>query len=290
MHDRTVKFLPFTLQIMSLSLGVTSLVAAFIIKGSPTSPGKTVKSAPRIKLLKVLTSSQFILLYTMGLFSIFMGYYILNIYKMFGAAHHSAISDDNYLTTVGVFASLIGTMRFFWSGLLDFKWASFKLIYAILLVIQIILGLTFEWAAAYGRITFAVWVSTIIFCEGGHFTLLPAIYRKCFGEEGAIRAYGVGFSYTGVSSVLILVVVTFINGSGKSTEIEAFTPVIYMSVGLSAIALILLIVFFREEPISIHFEDDDYSATVNKILEKELISTTQKSNEVDQSQSDQSNV
>ena len=167
-----------------------------------------------------------------------MGYYVLNIYKMFGAAFPN-LSDDSYLTLVGILASVTGTLRFSWSALLDFKWASFKKVYACLLVTQIMLGSTFIWSARRGRVTFAIWVSLIIFCEGGHFTLLPHIFKKIFGEQMAIKAYGVGFSYTGLASVLILVLVT---------TIKDCVPIIYLSVALSVIALLLLMISFKEEP------------------------------------------
>mgnify|MGYP003930159033 CR=1 FL=1 len=182
----------------------------------------------------------------MAFSSVFMGYYILNIYKMFGAAFPN-LSDDSYLTTVGVLASMTGTLRFCWSALLDFKWASFKRVYGVLLVSQIALGSTLLWAANNGRITFAVWVSLIIFCEGGHFTLMPHIFKKTFGEQMAIKAYGVGFSFTGLASMMILVVVT--TTTGKSNDIiGSCTPTIYLSVTLSAMALLVLVFFFNEEP------------------------------------------
>ena len=175
-----------------------------------------------------------------------MGYYVLNIYKMFGAAFPN-LSDDSYLTTVGLLASVTGTLRFSWSALLDFEWASFKKVYACLLVIQIILGSTLVWAANHGRVTYAIWVSLIIFCEGGHFTLMPAIFKKIFGEQMAIKAYGVGFSYTGLASSLILVLVTTTAGMGDSV-VKSCAPIIYLSVALSILALLLLLISFKEEP------------------------------------------
>lgn len=92
-------------------------------------------------------SKEFALLYVMAFSSVFMGYYVLNVYKMFGAEHSFALSDDGYLTTVGIAASMTGTFRFLWTALLDFKWISFKHAYGTLLVMQIVLGSTFVWAA-----------------------------------------------------------------------------------------------------------------------------------------------
>ena len=71
----------------------------------------------------------------MAFLSIFIGYYILNVYKLFGADFGGSLADDNFLTTVGILSSLSGTLRFAWTALLDYKWLSFKIVYSILLVV-----------------------------------------------------------------------------------------------------------------------------------------------------------
>ena len=48
------------------------------------------------------------------------------------------------------------------------------------------------------------WISLALFCEGAHFTLVPNILKKIFGRQ-ATSLYGIAFSYTGLASVLILV-------------------------------------------------------------------------------------
>ena len=59
-------------------------------------------------------------MYLMSFSSVFMGYYILNIYKMLGATYGGYLSDDKYLTTVGMIASVTGCLRFTWAAALDF--------------------------------------------------------------------------------------------------------------------------------------------------------------------------
>jgi len=66
----------------------------------------------------------------------------------------------------------------------------------------------------------------------------------------AIKAYGIGFSYAGLSNILIMIISIVISVSQKkpSGGLDSYKPVIYLSVLLSAFALALLLLFFREEP------------------------------------------
>jgi len=43
----------------------------------------------------------------------------------------------------------------------------------------------------------------IMFCEGGHFTLMPNILKQIFGAS-ATQLYGFAFSFTGFTSFAIL--------------------------------------------------------------------------------------
>jgi hypothetical protein len=47
--------------------------------------------------------------------------------------------------------------------------------------------------------TYLIWVAITYWCEGGHFTLAPAIYKKIFGDEGS-RVFGLGFTFLGFAS------------------------------------------------------------------------------------------
>ena len=53
---------------------------------------------------------------------------------------------------------------------------------------------------------FLIWVSLTFYCEGGHFTLAPAIYKKLFGDEGS-RVFAYGFSFIGFASLVMIVLV-----------------------------------------------------------------------------------
>jgi len=78
-----------------------------------------------------LLSTQSIQLFAMNFFSLFYGYYILNLFKIFG--YYLTLSDD-YLTTVGSVGALLSCLfRFIWAYLADHY--PYKTVYAFLLVI-----------------------------------------------------------------------------------------------------------------------------------------------------------
>ena len=83
------------------------------------------------------------------------------------------------------------------------------------------------------------WISFALFCEGAHFTLVPNILKKIFGRQ-ATSLYGIAFSYTGLASVLILVLL-----ERYPTEYLMFFA---LSAILSFLALLVLLIRFNEEP------------------------------------------
>ena len=58
---------------------------------------------------------------------------------------------------------------------------------------QIVLGFTVFWAAKQGPAFFIIWISLIVFTEGGHFTLIPNAIQKVFGKQLTARVYGFAF-------------------------------------------------------------------------------------------------
>jgi len=176
----------------------------------------------------------------MAFMSVFQGYYALNVYKAFGFTNQE-LKDDAYLTKVGSVAAIMGALRFVWSAAMDCDSASFKKVYSVLLVTQILLGATIEFALQT-RWTFAVWICLMLFTEGGHFTIMPNAMRAIYGES-ATTIYGIIFSFTGMANILILFIV-------KSDLGKDYSKVFYLSAGLSLIALILLICAFTEERLS----------------------------------------
>ena len=45
----------------------------------------------------------------------------------------------------------------------------------------------------------------MLLCEGGHFTLVPNVLKKIYGAENGTVLYGIGFSFSGISAILIVI-------------------------------------------------------------------------------------
>lgn len=106
------------------------------------------------------------------------GYYTIDVYKVFGQ-NYAGLNYDEYLTWVGSAGSVFTSLRFLWSAALDTK--SYKLIYGILLMTQIVLALTM-FVAVSNKTTYMLWICGALFCEGGHFTLVPNVLKKIYGD------------------------------------------------------------------------------------------------------------
>lgn len=91
---------------------------------------------------------------------------------------------------------------------------------------------------------FLTWVSLTYFCEGGHFTLAPAIYKKLFGDEG-VRIFGWGFSFIGIASLLQIVMIEVL------FDFIGFNGILFIHGLLSLIALMILIFYFEEKKVEI---------------------------------------
>lgn len=65
-----------------------------------------------------MTTTQFWLIYIMSVLSVFQGYYLLNVYKIYGYTK-PALSNDLFLTIVGSVSGFMGAMRFVWSASMD---------------------------------------------------------------------------------------------------------------------------------------------------------------------------
>ena len=72
-----------------------------------------------------------------------------------------------------------------------------------MLVIQIGLNFTMSLVATNNAL-YAVWICGMLLCEGGHFTLVPNVLKKIYGDR-ATQLYGILFSYTGLCSVAMII-------------------------------------------------------------------------------------
>ena len=150
--------------------------------------------------LRMVFSRAFVLIYIMNMLSVITGYFTVNNFKKF--AQLNDIRNENYLAWVGSAAAIFNAIRFIWSFATDYF--SYKSVYSVLLVIQIVLSFTMGLVDT-SPVLFAIWVSLLMFCEGGHFTLIPNALKKIYGSENGTALYGIAFSFSGICSILMLI-------------------------------------------------------------------------------------
>lgn len=158
----------------------------------------------------------------------------MSCYKDFGTTV-PVLNDDAFLTKVGSLGAVLSTFRFVWSWAMDAKGSSFKRVYGTLLFLQIILGFSITYTCQT-KLMFTVTICLMLFTEGAHFTIIPNGVMLIFGET-ATSVYGCTFTFTGVTSLLMILVV----GSDMGSQ---YTQVFHFSAVLSSIALAILVCLF----------------------------------------------
>ena len=177
------------------------------------------------------------LLYIMNAMSIMTGFFAVNNFKTYGQAN--GLTNDDYLAILGSAAAICNSMRFLWSWATDYL--PYKFVYSFMLCLQIILNFTIK-LVAKSEGWYALWISSMLLCEGGHFTLVPNVLKKIYGEK-ATQLYGILFSYTGPCAIaLILLQNAFLDSQAESYDIF-----FYINGSISAVSLLMLIFLFSED-------------------------------------------
>jgi len=197
-------------------------------------------------LTQLLNTPQFKCIYLMNVLTILQATFIVGSGVTWGDKH---IVDASYVSFVASVASIFGALRFFWSFLLD-KF-SFKLIYGIMMCFQILIGFSLPSILEIEdemvkQVLFMIAVCVSFNLEGAHFVIVPTVYSKLFGPKGGIRVFSVGFSFLAFASILNIFVLTFfLDQSGWMSL--GFNGICYIYASLGVIALLVLLVLFKEE-------------------------------------------
>jgi MFS family permease len=141
------------------------------------------------------------------------------------------------LTSVAATSALSGGVRFIWSSLLDKT--NFKVVYGTILIIQILLVATIQFAT-FSKLKFLIWVCTSNICETGIFAVSMSVLPRIF-EEHAAKISGFGFCYTGFCGLISAILVkNFLTTFGYMT--------FYISGGVTSLmAFVILVFVFKEE-------------------------------------------
>lgn len=135
----------------------------------------------------------------MNFCTFFYGYTLIGSYKVFGSLY---IHDDLFLTYVGSVGCICGSLRFLWSMMLDFGF-TFPQVYGTLCFVQLICAsFIFQVTQAGNKYAFMGLTAISIFCEGGHFVLLPSHCAQVFGSsKRGVKAFSYLFSSFGICSL-----------------------------------------------------------------------------------------
>ena len=87
--------------------------------------------------------------------------------------------------------------------------------------------------------TYMVWICLALFCEGGHFTLVPNVLKKIFGDQ-ATSLYGITLTYTGLTSLIMI-------GLLETSLGSEYLMFYLITAGSSFVAFCILIFVFTEE-------------------------------------------
>lgn len=133
----------------------------------------------------------------MAVLSFFIGSFNVSNYKSYGSFNGF---NENFLTYLGSAGSIFNGLRFLWSTALDH--VRFKIVYGTLICLNILFGIgiiVFRKSAPM----YAICYCMLIFCEGGHFTIMPNQLKTLFGMQ-ATTLYGVLFSFASIDSVILI--------------------------------------------------------------------------------------
>jgi predicted MFS family arabinose efflux permease len=140
-----------------------------------------------------------------------------------------------FLTVVGAVAAIFGGLRFLWSGLLDYKF-TYKQVYCTLCSVQFFCALLlYPVTVSNIRPLFFIVVCISIFCEGGHFALVPSHCGYIFGAELGIQVYSFIFSCFGLSSLTGSILAKFI-----IKDPHSYLYIFIIAAALNVLCLVLL--------------------------------------------------
>lgn len=169
--------------------------------------------------------------------SVFYGYFIANSYKTFGEEY---IKDDSFLSIIASVSSFCACLRFTFGFMMEKL--SFKTTFSILLVIQIFVSGTIYWAVRH-RWWYLFWMCFSYWLEGGHFTLMPTVCGKLFGQHGPF-VFSIGFICFGISSLSTVFVVKVLLGN-----IINYIGVFIICLCFQVVSFVLLWTMFDETPL-----------------------------------------
>jgi hypothetical protein len=186
---------------------------------------------------EMLFSRQSVILFIVSTCSIFSGLFVVNQTKEFGFLN--GLDDDRYLSLIASIGSIFNTLRFVWSWWLDHS--RLKIVYATLILMQVFLNFTI-FLVDKNWYSYAVWIWLFMFCEGGHFTILPNILFRIFGSR-SLAVYGFFGSFVSIVGLIQV----FLDDWFLKTTLKSYNMFFVFNGILSVAALVVLWTMFSEK-------------------------------------------
>jgi len=195
------------------------------------------KEAERLPIWTLVKSKQFVLIFIMNALSLSLGLYTVSHFKSY--AFTNGLLDDAFLSHLGSAASFFITCRFVWSAILD-KYP-YKLVYGILLSLSSFFALTMVFVSS-SKFLFSIWVCGILFCMGGHYTLVPNVLKQIYTEKYATQLYGILFSYTAITAFSQILLQSLF----QTEEASSYNG-LFITCGLFTFTALLILIFQFED-------------------------------------------
>lgn len=190
----------------------------------------TVKEA--VKLFK------FYHLLLMLICSAFYGMYMTAAYKILGQEYEI---DDLTLTTAGSIGAVFNGGAKVIAGVLADK-VGFKIIYYVVLGLQIVLAFSIYFIVKLNKILYVVWIALTQASLGAHFTIFPFVTAKIFGIQSGGLLYSLIFNGFTIGSLAGFIIQTYLLAS-IGQELFLFFA------GFLSIVSLVMLYFLNVDPI-----------------------------------------
>ena len=114
--------------------------------------------------------------------------FMFDVFKPFGE-YYEVLNDDRYLTKMIQLGSIFNTFSFAWTFFLDLKNVTFKHLFTVLLLLQVLCCFSVTWLVQ-SRLTYALTIVFANLCMSGLFGLIHNETKMIFGETIGSPLYG----------------------------------------------------------------------------------------------------
>ena len=184
--------------------------------------------------LQALTKKNLYMIWSMFFCSGITSSFVVTLYKAFGL--DLVVSDDHFLTELGITASVMGFVgRILWGLYGDIT--SYKTAIVCQSAISTIILLTLYTTTVAGKWMYFVWICTYYYTFGGNYSLFPSAVAKSFGQTHMGIIYGFVFTSHAVSSIIAAFV------TSELIEVIGWDGILFVLSALSGLEFCLVLYY-----------------------------------------------